>query len=67
MNFTSPVKQSDASPKLGAVQSSLSQELAKGKLQILDQCPDTPCGITKGFGTERTKMQQLLERAALSV
>lgn len=67
MNFSSPVKLSDATPKLRAVQSSLSQELAKAKQQILDQCPDTPCEMTQGFGTERTKIQQLLERAALSI
>lgn len=67
MNFSSPVKLSDTSPKLRAAESSLSQELAKAKQQILDQSPDTPCEITKGFGTERTKIQQLLERAALSV
>lgn len=67
MNFSSPVKQSDAIPKLRAVRSLLSQELAKARQQILDQCPDTPREITKGFGTESTKIQQLLERAALPV
>ena len=65
MNMCSPVKLSDATSKLRAVWGLLLQELAKAEQQILHWSPDTPCKITEGFGTERTKIQQVLEQQHL--
>lgn len=60
-----PVKMPDATSKLRAIQGLLLQELAKTKQQILHWSLDMLCKITEGFGTERTKIQQVLEEQCL--